>query len=106
MAEYVNQTLEEMIPELEEMSKLGLFTVKETKVILRNRQNHEYKLRQLTKTKSSFLNYVEYETKLLELLKFRRKKLGQSSKKREIEKSIADRIHNLYRVSANGMKID
>lgn len=99
MAEYVNQTLEEMIPELEEMSRIGLFSVKETKVILRNRQNYEYKLRQLTKTKSSFLNYIEYETKLLELLRIRRKKSGQSSNKREIEKAIADRIHNLYRLA-------
>ncbi|CAG5135929.1 unnamed protein product, partial [Candidula unifasciata] len=98
MAEYVHQTLEEMIPELEEMNKLGLFSVKETKIILKNRENHEYKLRQLTKTKAMFLNYIDYEKKVLELLKIRRKKLGLDSKKRDIEKSIADRIHKLYRL--------
>ncbi|XP_059163824.1 U3 small nucleolar RNA-associated protein 6 homolog [Physella acuta] len=98
MAEYVHQTLEEMIPELEEMKEIGLFTVKETKNILKKRESYEYKLRQLTKTKSSFLNYIEYEKKLLELLKIRRKKLGQHTKKRDVEKAIADRIHKLYRL--------
>ncbi|KAI8796428.1 U3 small nucleolar RNA-associated protein 6 [Biomphalaria glabrata] len=98
MAEYVNQRLEEMIPELEEMSSIGLFSIKETKVILKLREAHEYKLRQQTKTKQSFLNYIEYEKKLLELIKIRRKKLGQDSKKRDVEKAIADRIHKLYRL--------
>ncbi|XP_035826317.1 U3 small nucleolar RNA-associated protein 6 homolog [Aplysia californica] len=98
MAEYVHQTLEEMIPELEEMTRLGLFTAKETKIILKNRESFEYRLRQLTKTKASFLNYVEYEKKLLELLKIRRKKVASDSRKRELEKSIADRIHQLYRL--------
>ncbi|GFN96947.1 U3 small nucleolar RNA-associated protein 6 homolog [Plakobranchus ocellatus] len=98
MAEYVHQTLEEMIPELEEMTRVGLFTTKETKTILKKREGHEYKLRQLTKTKESFLNYIKYETKLLELLKLRRKKTGQENMKKGIEKSIADRIHKLYRL--------
>ncbi|BFZ03648.1 hypothetical protein BsWGS_06687 [Bradybaena similaris] len=98
MAEYVHQTLEEMIAELEEMNKIGLFSVKETKVILKKRENHEYKLRQLTKTKSMFLNYIDYEKKVLALVKNRRKKLRLESKKRDIEKSIADRIHKLYRL--------
>uniref|UniRef100_A0A0B7A1C5 U3 small nucleolar RNA-associated protein 6 homolog n=3 Tax=Arion vulgaris TaxID=1028688 RepID=A0A0B7A1C5_9EUPU len=96
MAEYVHQTLEEMIPELEEMNRIGLFSVKETKIILKNREKYEYTLRQLTKTKSMFLNYIEYEKKVLELLKIRRKKLGHDAKKRDVEKSIADRIHKLY----------
>lgn len=98
MAEYVHQTLEEMVPELEEMSRVGLFTVKETKTILKKREGCEYKLRQLTKTKEAFLNYIEYETKLLELLKFRRKNTGQENLKKGIEKAIADRIHKLYRM--------
>ncbi|KAH9519727.1 U3 snoRNP protein [Bulinus truncatus] len=97
MAEFVNQRLEEMIPELEEMSNIGLFTIKETRVILKHREGHEYKLRQQTKTKQSFLNYIQYEKKLLELIKYRRKKIGQDSKKRNVEKAVADRIHKLYR---------
>ncbi|RUS88429.1 hypothetical protein EGW08_003825 [Elysia chlorotica] len=104
MAEYVHQTLEEMIPELEEMSRVGLFTVKETKTIMKKREGHEYKLRQLTKTKESFLNYIQYETKLLELLKLRRKKIGQENLKKGIEKSIADRIHSLYRMLTTRFK--
>ncbi|KAK3772087.1 hypothetical protein RRG08_008324 [Elysia crispata] len=104
MAEYVHQTLEEMIPELEEMNRVGLFTVKETKTILKKREGHEYKLRQLTKTKESYLNYIQYETKLLELLKFRRKKTGQGNLKKGIEKAIADRIHQLYRMLTTRFK--
>ena len=55
--------------------------MKETKIILKNQERYEYTLRQLNKTKPIFLQHIEYGKKDLELLKFRRKKLGLDFKR-------------------------
>lgn len=73
MAEFVEQNLEEMIPELEQMQRVGLFTPAETSVILRKRKAFEYKLKRQTKSKEDFLEYIQYEINVLALVRKRRR---------------------------------
>ncbi|KAK3091362.1 hypothetical protein FSP39_019251 [Pinctada imbricata] len=99
MAEFVQQSIEEMLPELEQMARVGLFTSKETRQILKKRKVFEYKLRRKTKHKEDFLQYIQYETNVLELVKKRRKKTGYTFKKAEIDWAISQRIHKLFKLA-------
>ncbi|KAK2154426.1 hypothetical protein LSH36_269g09026 [Paralvinella palmiformis] len=97
MAEVVQHRIEEMLPELEQMKRIELFTDKETRVILKKRKAYEYKLRRKTKQKEDFLQYIQYEMNVLSLVKRRRQKTGFQFKKVEIDVAIINRIHNLFR---------
>lgn len=101
MAEYVQQSVEEMLPELEQMERVGLFTAVETRKILKKRTNLEYKLRRRTKCKEDFMRYVQYEVHVLTLVKKRRKKIGYHNKVKDIDVAIIHRIHNLFRLATN-----
>ncbi|XP_052790415.1 U3 small nucleolar RNA-associated protein 6 homolog [Mya arenaria] len=98
MAEVVEHRVEEMLPELEQMSRVGLFTKEETGQILTKRKVYEYKLRRKQKKKEDFLHYIQYETNLLALVRKRRERTGYSFKKVEIDNNIVVRIHRLYKL--------
>ncbi|ESO87387.1 hypothetical protein LOTGIDRAFT_235075 [Lottia gigantea] len=98
MAEYVQQNIEDMLPELEQLERVGLFTKDETRQILKKRQGYEYRLRRQTKCKEDFLQYIQYEINCLSLLHKRREKTGYSFKQLNIENVIKDRIHKLFRM--------
>ncbi|KAL3876207.1 hypothetical protein ACJMK2_034077 [Sinanodonta woodiana] len=106
MAEFVQQSIEEMIPEMEQMERVGLFTKAETRQILKKRRAYEYKLRRRTKCKEDFLQYIQYEVNLLGLVKERRKRTGYIFKKVEIDISILQRIHKLFRLALVRFKDD
>nr|XP_034317522.1 U3 small nucleolar RNA-associated protein 6 homolog [Crassostrea gigas] len=97
MAEFVQQSIEEMLPELEQMERIELFTKAETNQILKKRKALEYRMRRRTKYKEDYMQYIEYEKGALDLIKKRRKKTGIHYKKVEIDYSIVHRIHRLYR---------
>nr|XP_022316641.1 U3 small nucleolar RNA-associated protein 6 homolog [Crassostrea virginica] len=97
MAEFVQQSIEEMLPELEQMERIGLFTKVETNQILKKRKAQEYRMRRRTKFKEDYMQYIEYEKNVLELIKKRRKSTGIHFKKAEIDYSIVHRIHKLFR---------
>lgn len=97
MAEFVHRQMEEMIPELEQMQRVGIFTPNEVKVLVKKRRNFEYKLVQKQKQKKFFLSYAQFEICLLELITSRRKKINYVFKKKDIEYSIVDRIHRIFR---------
>ncbi|XP_069125423.1 U3 small nucleolar RNA-associated protein 6 homolog [Argopecten irradians] len=99
MAEFVQQNIEGMIPELEQMERVGLFTGDETRQILKKRKGYEYKLQRKTKMKEDILQYIQYETNVLALLKKRRQNTGYSFKKLEIDNTISQRIHKLFRLA-------
>ncbi|XP_021369780.1 U3 small nucleolar RNA-associated protein 6 homolog, partial [Mizuhopecten yessoensis] len=99
MAEFVQQNIEGMIPELEQMERVGLFTAAESRQILKKRKGFEYKLQRKTKKKHDLLQYIQYETNVLALLKKRRQKIGYSFKKLEIDNAISQRIHKLFRLA-------
>ncbi|XP_014681245.1 PREDICTED: U3 small nucleolar RNA-associated protein 6 homolog [Priapulus caudatus] len=97
MAEFVQKSLEEILPELEQMKRVKLFSQKEIKKIIKKTSDYEYKLRRKTKCKEDFLNYAQYEITLLSLIKKRRARLGYHFKKEEIDYPLIHRIHRLFR---------
>ncbi|KAK6169354.1 hypothetical protein SNE40_020425 [Patella caerulea] len=99
MAEYVQQNIEDMLPELEQLERVGLFTKDETRQILKKRQGYEYRLRRQTKCKEDFLQYIQYEINCLALLHKRREKTGYSFKQLNLENVIKERINKLFRMA-------
>lgn len=118
MSESVGLHMEHMIPELEQMKRIGLFKPEEIKYIrylihqclcillkslfysdiIRKRKEFEYKTERTMKEKQDFLRYINYEVKLLREIKLRRDKLRIGEKKSDIEYAIAKRVVKLYQI--------
>lgn len=105
MAEFVQRRIEDRIPELEQLGRIGLFTRKEIRSIVKKVTALEYKIKRRSVSKEDFINYVQYEVNFLELLKRRRMRIGYSFKK-EIDYSIIQRIHGLFHRATNKWKDD
>uniref|UniRef100_A0AAZ3P314 U3 small nucleolar RNA-associated protein 6 N-terminal domain-containing protein n=1 Tax=Oncorhynchus tshawytscha TaxID=74940 RepID=A0AAZ3P314_ONCTS len=82
MAEIVQQRIENRIPELEQLERVGLFSKKEVKSMLKRATALEYKLHRLIITKVDFIAYIQYEINVLELIKKRRSMLEGESVER------------------------
>ncbi|XP_041265486.1 U3 small nucleolar RNA-associated protein 6 homolog [Onychostruthus taczanowskii] len=106
MAERIEQRLEDRIPELEQLERVGLFTRKEIRAVLRKASALEYKIQRRALRKEDFINYIQYEVNLLELIKKRRARIGYSFKKDEIEHSILHRVHSLFNRATGKWKDD
>ena len=59
MADTVAYLMEEMIPELEDFERRGLFTRREIKRIVAARREHEYRLKRRAALKEDFLRAIE-----------------------------------------------
>jgi U3 small nucleolar RNA-associated protein 6 len=59
MAEAVHAVLEEMIPELDDLQKRGIFVEKEIKEIVKQRTDFEYNLHRRITEKSHYLRSIE-----------------------------------------------
>uniref|UniRef100_A0A8C8GWW5 UTP6 small subunit processome component n=1 Tax=Oncorhynchus tshawytscha TaxID=74940 RepID=A0A8C8GWW5_ONCTS len=101
MAEIVQQRIENRIPELEQLERVGLFSKKEVKATAL-----EYKLHRLIITKVDFIAYIQYEINVLELIKKRRSRIGYQFKREEIEYSIISRINSIFRRATTKWKDD
>ena len=97
MAEYVEQAMEEMMNEVEQMERVMLLQTGEVKELLKKRRHYEYKLQKRNKEKTDFLEYIQYESNLLSLLRLRRETTGYSHKQAEIEGSIKTRSVSEWR---------
>ncbi|XP_072176694.1 U3 small nucleolar RNA-associated protein 6 homolog [Diadema setosum] len=97
MAEVVHQNIEETLPELEQLQRVGLFSSSEIKAIVKKRTGHEYRLVRIKKKKEDFLRYIQYEINLLALIKKRRERNNYFHKRDEIENAIIMRIHRLFK---------
>lgn len=106
MAEFVQLRLEEMLPEMEQMQRVQLFSEKEIKCIIKKRREHEYKLQKRTKQKGDYLRYAQYEIDLLGLLRLRRQKIGYHHKKSEIDHTIAKRITKIFTMATSRFPSD
>ncbi|NXK95929.1 UTP6 protein, partial [Formicarius rufipectus] len=106
MAERVEQRLEDRIPELEQLERVGLFTRAETRAVFRKASALEYKIQRRALRKEDFIKYIQYEINLLELIKKRRARIGYSFKKDEIEHSILHRVHSLFNRATGKWKDD
>ncbi|XP_072278786.1 U3 small nucleolar RNA-associated protein 6 homolog [Pyxicephalus adspersus] len=106
MAEFVQRRVEEQIPELEQLERVGLLTRGEVRSVIKKRTALEYKLKRRAVEKEDFIGYVQYEINFLELLKKRRQRIGYSFKKDEIEFVIIHRIQQLFDRATNKWKED
>eukprot|EP00058_Branchiostoma_floridae_P021463 XP_002606953.1 hypothetical protein BRAFLDRAFT_64949 [Branchiostoma floridae] len=78
MAEFVQQNIEKMLPELEQLERVGVFDKHEIKAIIKKRTDHEYRLVRRTKKKEDFLRYIQYEINTLSLIHHRRETGGKN----------------------------
>ncbi|XP_045903492.1 U3 small nucleolar RNA-associated protein 6 homolog [Micropterus dolomieu] len=106
MAEIVQQRIEERIPELEQLERVGLFTKKEVKSIIKRATALEYKLHRLIISKEDFIAYIQYEINILELIKKRRAHIHYHFKREEIEFPVIHRINSVFRRATNKWKDD
>uniref|UniRef100_A0A8C7T2R8 UTP6 small subunit processome component n=1 Tax=Oncorhynchus mykiss TaxID=8022 RepID=A0A8C7T2R8_ONCMY len=65
MAEIVHQRIENRIPELEQLERVGLFSKKEVKSLLKRATALEYKLHRLIITKVDFIAYIQVKMNVL-----------------------------------------
>lgn len=96
MAEIIQERIEDRIPELEQLERIGLFSRAEIKAIIKKASDLEYKIQRRTLIKEDFINYVQYEINLLELIQRRRARIKYSFKKDEIEYSIVHRVQGIF----------
>ncbi|KAK2508930.1 hypothetical protein MC885_001476, partial [Smutsia gigantea] len=80
MAEIIQERIEDRLPELEQLERIGLFSHAEIK--------------------------CKYEINLLELIQRRRTRIGYSFKKDEIENSIVHRVQGVFRRASAKWKDD
>ncbi|XP_023575618.1 U3 small nucleolar RNA-associated protein 6 homolog [Octodon degus] len=106
MAEIIQERIEDRIPELEQLERVGLFSHAEIKAIIKKASDLEYKIQRRALFKEDFINYVQYEINLLELIQRRRKRVKYSFKKDEIEHSIVQRVQGVFRRASAKWKDD
>ncbi|XP_028256478.1 U3 small nucleolar RNA-associated protein 6 homolog [Parambassis ranga] len=106
MAEIVQQRIEDRIPALQQLERVGLFTKKEVKSMIKRMTALEYKLHRLIVKKEDFIAYIQYEINVLELIKKRRAHIHYQFKREEIEFPIIHRINSIFRRATNKWKDD
>ncbi|XP_075417480.1 U3 small nucleolar RNA-associated protein 6 homolog [Tenrec ecaudatus] len=106
MAEIIQERIEDRLPELEQLERIGLFSRAEIKAIIKKASDLEYKIQRRALLKEDFINYVQYEINLLELIQRRRTRIRYSFKKDEIENSIVQRVQGVFRRASAKWKDD
>lgn len=106
MAEAVQQQMEQMIPELEDFERKGLFTKLEIKSIMKKRSHFEYALRRRITQKIDYLRYIQYELNLDTLRRERKKRLKITRNNSVSDHSITKRIHFLFHRAIKKFKSD
>ncbi|XP_058903843.1 U3 small nucleolar RNA-associated protein 6 homolog isoform X1 [Kogia breviceps] len=106
MAEIIQERIEDRLPELQQLERIGLFSRAEIKAIIKKASDLEYRIQRRTLFKEDFINYVQYEINLLELIQRRRVRIGYSFKKDEIENSIVHRVQGIFRRASAKWKDD
>lgn len=96
MAEIIQERIEDRIPELEQLERIGLFSRAEIKAIIKKASDLEYKINRRNLHKEDFISYVQYEINLLELIQRRRARIKYSFKKDEIEYSMVHRVQGVF----------
>lgn len=94
MADLIQMTMEDMIPELEEYQKNQIFSKPEIQQIVQRRKDFEYKLRRRPMRQMDGLRYIEYELNLETLSKLRKERLGMSEAKPY--HFIIRRVHHIF----------
>jgi len=106
MADTVRYLLEEMLPELEELEAKGFFTKAELKQIVQKRTDFEYQLKRRAALKRDFLRYIDFECKLEDLRRLRKKAKGIKGKQGLGEIGIVRRVHFIFERATRKFKAD
>ncbi|KAM6163324.1 U3 small nucleolar RNA-associated protein 6 homolog [Rhynchocyon petersi] len=106
MAEIIQERVEDRLPELGQLERIGLFSRAEIKAIIKKASDLEYKIQRRALFKEDFINYVQYDINLLELIQRRRARIGYSFKKDEIENSIIRRVQGVFQRASAKWKDD
>lgn len=99
MAEFVQQRLEELLPELEQLVHVQLFTRDEINAVVAKRREFEYRLQRTCKSLDDYRRYIDYERTFLRLIWKRRERYGYEHKRAEIDQRIMARVSQLYRIA-------
>ncbi|CAH1398063.1 unnamed protein product [Nezara viridula] len=99
MAELVELQVEDMIPELEMMDKLGILNTNEKRNVIKKRKMHEHRLQRVTKSKDDILRYIKFEVELLMVVKQKTQEKGIHLKKNNLVYSITNRVNRLYTIA-------
>ncbi|XP_074042828.1 U3 small nucleolar RNA-associated protein 6 homolog [Leptinotarsa decemlineata] len=99
MEELIERHMESMTEEINEMRRTKLFTLDETRAIMKKRRHFECKINGVMKNLQDFKDYIQYEKILLRDIKLRRNKLRIADKKNSIEFKILKRIKYLYEIA-------
>ncbi|GMR33213.1 hypothetical protein PMAYCL1PPCAC_03408, partial [Pristionchus mayeri] len=97
MAEFVEQSLEELVPVFEQLNATQLLSEKEVNQLVKRCRRYDYRVQKSHKKPDDFLHYAEYLNDLLDLLVERRKAIGYPHKKDIIEFAIKRKAASLYR---------
>ncbi|KAJ3634573.1 hypothetical protein MTP99_007523 [Tenebrio molitor] len=81
------------------MRRTKLYTLEETRLILKTRKEFEYKINGVSKNLQDFKEYILYEKVLLKQIHNRRDKNMIAERKSGIEYKILRRIKNLYEIA-------
>lgn len=113
MADTVRYHLEQMVPELEDYEKRGLFSRHELKEVVKKRSHFEYAVKRRAPLKEDFLRYVEYEMQLDSLRKIRKAAIVRSMKAANLkwrgslsDSAITKRIMYIYERALRRFKGD
>mmetsp|Transcript_11449 Transcript_11449/g.28191 ORF Transcript_11449/g.28191 Transcript_11449/m.28191 type:complete len:804 (-) Transcript_11449:173-2584(-) len=94
-SDLVASRMEGMIPELEELQALKLFSKPEIKKIVRARSDFEYRMQRKSPNKIDFLRYIEYELNLEALRKARKRRLN-IEKASKTDYACVRRVSHIY----------
>ncbi|KAH0787121.1 U3 small nucleolar RNA-associated protein 6 [Histomonas meleagridis] len=97
-SENVEQRLEKYVPTFEQLISIGIFTQPEVKEIIRKRRSFEYQLQSKYVQIDNFMNYIQYETAVMELTEQRKAEKGIDSTQRLLSDSDWPKhIHSIFR---------
>ena len=86
-ADDIHQRLERFVPTFQQLISIGLFTKSETDSIISQRFKHEYRLKSKQVKIDDYMNYIKYETAVLELTEKRKIEKGIDSSQRLLSDS-------------------
>jgi len=95
MADQVEQVMQDMVPELDDLSRKRIFNQAELKQIIRRRRDFEYLLHRTPSKPQDYLGYVQYEV-ALECLRKRRSKAQNWRRKTLSDYAGIGRMHSIF----------
>ncbi|EYC27968.1 hypothetical protein Y032_0008g270 [Ancylostoma ceylanicum] len=106
MGEFVEQSLESLLPTFEQLSHVQLFTESEVNAFVKRCRQFEYRLNKQEKTPRDFDLYAEYLCDFLKLLKSRRTKMQYWHKLKLIDRPMCKKVASIYRRAADRFQGD